>query len=89
MDSSQSSLIQALMQVLAFSIVPFAWWFMTARTRVSFFQWIGLKRPVIQNKKQYILALVAVTALFLLASRLLPSEIDSDATTTAHLSNVP
>lgn len=41
--------IGAVIQLLAFSLIPVIWWLITARKKESFFRWIGLKR--ITNEK--------------------------------------
>ena len=44
-----NELIGAVTQVLLFSLVPLAVWFVTDRKKESFFSWIGLKKPVCNN----------------------------------------
>lgn len=51
-------LITAVLQVLVFSLIPFIWWLITARKEMNFFHWIGLKKPRIENPRNFILALV-------------------------------
>lgn len=76
-------LIDALIQAILFSIIPFAWWMITARKEVSFFQWIGLKIPVIQNRKLYILACIGLIAFSVLFSYIVPPLVDADVTATS------
>lgn len=38
-----SMLSDVIFQVIIFSLLPFLWWFFTARRKESFFAWIGLK----------------------------------------------
>ena len=38
-----SMLSEVIFQVIIFSLLPFLWWFFTARRKESFFSWIGLK----------------------------------------------
>lgn len=38
-----SRVIVAFLQIISSSLIPFIWWFVTARKQVSFSQWIGLK----------------------------------------------
>ena len=42
-------LINSIIQVIVFSVVPFSWWLIAARKKHSFFKWIGLKKPVIKG----------------------------------------
>ena len=39
-----SELIGAMMQLMMFALIPFVWWLVTARKKVGFFSWIGLKK---------------------------------------------
>ncbi|KOS68635.1 CAAX protease [Lysinibacillus contaminans] len=48
------NLISAVFQVLLFSVIPFLWWLVFARKEQSFFAWLGLKKPIIVNKKRFI-----------------------------------
>ncbi|WP_427110214.1 CPBP family intramembrane glutamic endopeptidase [Lysinibacillus xylanilyticus] len=49
------SVINAVFQVFLFSVIPFIWWFFSARKEQSFLTWLGLKKPVIENKGNYFL----------------------------------
>lgn len=40
-----SEVINSIIQVILFSLIPFIWWLITARRKESFFSWIGLKKP--------------------------------------------
>lgn len=40
-----NQLLNAIIQVLLFSLVPLLWWLVTARKKVAFFDWLGLRRP--------------------------------------------
>ena len=47
------SAINAIIQVILFSLIPFIWWFFTAKKELSFLRWLGIKKPVIENKVNY------------------------------------
>ncbi|QPQ31315.1 CPBP family intramembrane glutamic endopeptidase [Lysinibacillus sp. JNUCC 51] len=49
------SVINAVFQVILFSAIPFVWWFFSARKEQSFLTWLGLQKPVIENKGNYFL----------------------------------
>lgn len=49
------SVINAVFQVILFSVIPFIWWFFSARKEQSFLTWVGLQKPVIENKGNYFL----------------------------------
>ena len=38
------TLINSFIQILLFSLIPFIWWLITARKKMNFFKWIGLKK---------------------------------------------
>ena len=38
------TLINSFIQILLFSLIPFVWWLITARKKMNFFKWIGLKK---------------------------------------------
>ncbi|MFB7158790.1 lysostaphin resistance A-like protein [Lysinibacillus sp. NPDC056232] len=49
------SAINAIIQVILFSVIPFIWWFFSARKEQSFLTWLGLQKPVVENKGNYFL----------------------------------
>ena len=59
-----NELVGAIIQVLLFSVIPFIWWFVTARKSESFFKWIGLRR--IDHKGNGIVTIVVSVAAFIL-----------------------
>ena len=66
MDTNNVSLIlSALFQVLIFSLIPFAWWFITARKTTGFLNWVGLKKPEVNNKTPFVLLVIFLTLLFI------------------------
>ncbi|SMC63329.1 CAAX protease self-immunity [Oscillospiraceae bacterium] len=61
-----SIIISSVIQVALFTLIPFIWWLITARKKMSFFSWIGLKK--IEDAKDKKTALwTAVTAVLFLA----------------------
>ncbi|MFJ7981573.1 lysostaphin resistance A-like protein [Lysinibacillus xylanilyticus] len=60
------SVINAVFQVILFSVIPFIWWFFSARKEKSFLTWLGLQKPVMENKGSYFLwCLFIIILLFL------------------------
>ncbi|KMY32652.1 CAAX protease [Lysinibacillus xylanilyticus] len=49
------SVINAVFQVILFSVIPIIWWFFSARKEQSLLTWLGLQKPVIENKGNYFL----------------------------------
>lgn len=51
--------LNAVLQVVVFSLIPFFWWLCTARKKEGFLSWVGLKKPVTENWKRWLLAVAA------------------------------
>jgi len=52
-------LISSIMQLVVFSLIPFLWWFVTARKKVSLFRWLGLVKPQTDHPKVLVLFVLA------------------------------
>lgn len=61
-----SGLINSIIQILVFSIVPFLWWLITAQKKENFFHWLGLKK--IKNSKGFVQTLLLVALAFCVTS---------------------
>jgi len=59
------SVIDAVFQVILFSVIPFIWWLISAKKEQSFFAWLGLQKPVIENKGNYSVWLLVIIVLIL------------------------
>lgn len=58
--------VNSIIQVVAFSIVPFIWWFTTARKKQNFLKWIGLKKPIIKGSLiKFLLIILAVSGTYI------------------------
>ncbi len=57
-------MVNAIIQVIMFSVIPFFWWMITARDSGSFFRWIGLK-PVKTEEKSKIISFFLLTIVIL------------------------
>ena len=58
-------LIEALINIALFSAIPVIWWLIFYKKQFNFFEFVGLKKLQIKNKKTYTLAFVFLTALSL------------------------
>ena len=56
-----NQLLNAIIQVLLFSLVPLFWWLVTARKKASFFDWLGLRWPKGVNHRRLWGSIVLVT----------------------------
>jgi membrane protease YdiL (CAAX protease family) len=56
-------LIDAIIQIIVFTIIPFIWWAIIDRKQSSFFSWIGLKKPRVKNKQKYAISFLLMILL--------------------------
>jgi len=74
---------RAVLQIFILTIIPFVWWviwwFGTTGTKMSFFKWVGLKKPIVANKKRFIsfivLALIVAISMSFVLDPILPDDI--------------
>lgn len=52
--------LNAVIQVILFSVIPFVWWLCTARKKESFWSWIGFQKIKVNNKRSFIVLLLGV-----------------------------
>ena len=55
-----NTIINSIIQVIFFSIIPLIWWLVTARKKESFFKWIGLKKIVINGSMLKFITLILI-----------------------------
>ena len=55
-----NQLINAVIQVVIFSIIPLIWWLITARKKENFLKWIGLKKPESNSKKELLISFLVI-----------------------------
>ncbi|MGE7839977.1 CPBP family intramembrane glutamic endopeptidase [Lysinibacillus sp. NPDC093712] len=60
------SLINAVMQIILFSVIPFCWWLILARKKCSFLVWLGFQKPNIENKANYWTWFLVILALLVI-----------------------
>ncbi len=71
------SVIDALVQVVIFATIPFLFWIMKFRNQESFPRWIGLKRPIFDNKSKVFTFSILSFILLLISGLLLIFAIDT------------
>lgn len=64
-----NKIINSLLQIILFSLLPFLFWYFSARKQERFTDWIGLKK--IKGAKKAALAIIIVTTFYLLISLIL------------------
>ena len=65
MNQMISKIVSGILQIVLFSVIPFVWWFITARKHEKFSSWIGLKR--IDGGKKTFVAILMLSAAFVLS----------------------
>ncbi|HZK27917.1 MAG TPA: CPBP family intramembrane glutamic endopeptidase [Thermoclostridium sp.] len=67
-------LINSIMQIILFTIIPFVWWLIARKQHQhpSFLFWIGIKKPVINNKKKYIFSFIVIGIISLIIFFIIP-----------------
>ena len=60
-----NKIISSIIQVMFFAMIPFIWWFVTARKEIGFIQWIGLKRFDNVRKSKVWVWMILVTLVFM------------------------
>ncbi len=64
-----NKIINSLLEIILFSLLPFLFWYLSARKQERFPDWIGLKK--IKGAKKTALAIIIVTTFYLLISLIL------------------
>lgn len=81
MSDFNSIIISTVLQLAALTLIPFIWWLITAR-KTSFFEWIGLKKPVISGSKlKLILVIIAGAAAYIAVMFFIMSKMMGDTET--------
>lgn len=63
MELVVSSITTAIVNLIAFSLIPFVWWLIRHRKETGFFQWLGFYRPRLKSK-WWVLVIFAVLYYF-------------------------
>ncbi|MBO7452367.1 MAG: CPBP family intramembrane metalloprotease [Clostridiales bacterium] len=67
-------LITAIVQIVLFTALPFIWWLITARKKMNFFKWLGLKKPENTKKNKTVLWTIgAILGFFIVSAFMLYS----------------
>lgn len=78
--------IEAIIQIIIFTSVPFLWWLISSRKKIGFFEWMGLKRFDNSNSNKTLLWVVSVASFFLLLSILMLYLVRNVQTATSEFS---
>lgn len=53
-------ILNSIIQLIIFSLIPFIWWLLTARKKEGFFKWVGLKKPFIKGSMLKLIILILI-----------------------------
>jgi membrane protease YdiL (CAAX protease family) len=73
------TLINTVIQIIVFSIIPFLWWLVSARKKERFLFWVGLKMPRYDNKLKVLVVSLSALVLLLLPGIYLVLSLDNRA----------
>ena len=81
-----SKTVSSILQIILFALVPFVWWFATARKQEKFSKWIGLKK--INGDKKGFVAIITLSVAFLLSGALILYAIGNIETATSEFAGL-
>lgn len=64
MEAFLQVVINSIIEIIIFSIVPLIWWLATAKKKMNFFEWIGLHKFSISKESKTPLWIVSTTAVW-------------------------
>ncbi|WP_283591778.1 CPBP family intramembrane glutamic endopeptidase [Clostridium butanoliproducens] len=77
-------LISAIIQIMLFLTLPFIWWLTRDKNKISFIKYLGVKKPIVKNKRNYIITfLFTIFILSFLPFIIVPLFIDSSNMATS------
>ena len=65
MELAIQKLINSAVQIVLFTLIPFIWWFITARKETGFFKWIGLKSIKGAKENKTVLWILGILVCFI------------------------
>ncbi|MDE5765000.1 MAG: CPBP family intramembrane metalloprotease [Ruminococcus sp.] len=78
----------SILQILLFALIPFIWWCITARRKINFFKWIGLKQISSSKENKAALWIVGTSVIFLSVSIFMLYTIRNIKTATSEFSGL-
>ena len=80
MAESISILISGILQLLGFLAIPFIWWLIAAKKTASFFRWVGLRKPIVEEEKPFFAWILACATLLAALKFITPLFVDASDT---------
>lgn len=66
MDLFISKIVSSMIQIVLFAIIPFVWWFVSARKEQTFVQWVGLKKIRAPKENKVCVWIIGISLAFVL-----------------------
>ncbi|MCI2206612.1 CPBP family intramembrane glutamic endopeptidase [Pseudoramibacter alactolyticus] len=60
-----NKVLNSIIQIILFALIPFIWWYISGRKQEKFTQWIGLKK-LNGKKKKIVGAVIVISVLFMI-----------------------
>ena len=81
-------ILSSIVQILLFSLIPFIWWCITAKKKIGFLQWIGIKRFSFSKENKTALWIVGTIIIFMAVSVFILYTIKGVETATSEFSGL-
>lgn len=88
MDLFIQKILNSIIEILLFALIPFVWWCITARKKVGFFQWIGLKRISSSKENKTALWIAGTAVVFMAVSVFILYTVKGVETATSEFSGL-
>lgn len=88
MNLLTQKILNSIVQIILFALIPFVWWCITARKKINFFQWIGLKRVSSPKENKTTLWIAGTTIVFLAVSVFILYTVKNIETATSEFSGL-
>lgn len=83
MSLFMNKLINSILQIILFLLVPMVWWFITARKQQRFTQWIGLKKVETAKESKVLIWILGVSVAFVLLGAFILNLLEGVETATS------
>lgn len=64
-----NEIVNSVLQIITFGIIPYAYWFITARKQQKLVEWIGLKK--IEGGKKTVISIILISIIFMILGGLI------------------
>lgn len=75
--------LSSVFQIVIFSIPPAIWWSLTVKKQISFEEWLGLKKPIIEDKERFIVSSLFIIAFYTVMYFIIPNLVEDSELATS------